>query len=63
MGFRAFLPKTRLATASGTAFIGIDALPGIEVSVLIVGGEGTVESDVVPNHLQPVDLAFGEAGR
>ena len=40
IGFRASLPKIRVATASGDAFIGVDALPGVEVGVLIVGGEG-----------------------
>jgi hypothetical protein len=54
-------PKTRLATARGDAFIGIDALPSFEVVVLIVGGEGAVEGDVIANHFEPVDLALVEA--
>ena len=44
------------------AFVGIDALPGFEVGVLVVGGEGAVEGDVVFDHVEPVELGFGEAG-
>jgi hypothetical protein len=45
----------------GDAFIGVDALPGVEVGVLIGGGEGTVEGDVVFVDVEPVALGVGEA--
>jgi hypothetical protein len=56
------LAEDAFGDGEGDAFVGIDALPGFEVVVLIVGGEGAVEGDVIANHFEPVDLALVEAG-
>ena len=45
----------------GDAFIGIDALPGVEVGGLVVGGEGAIEGDVVFDDAEPVELALAKA--
>ena len=55
------LAEDALGDGEGDTFAGVDALPGFEVVVLIVGGEGAVEGDVVADHLEPVDLGFGKS--
>ena len=45
----------------GDAFVGVDALPGVEVGAVVIGGEGAVEGDVVFDDVEPVALGVGEA--
>ena len=61
-GLEGILAEDAVGHGERDAFIGVDALPSVEVGVLIVGGEGTVEGDVVLDDVEPMDLSWGESG-
>ena len=55
------LAEDAVGDGERNAFIGVDALPCVEVGVLIVCGEGTIEGDVVLDDVEPMALAVVES--
>lgn len=55
-GLQGILAEDAVGNSQRYALIGIDALPGVEVGVLILRGKRPVKGDVVFDDLEPVAL-------